>query len=927
MGSQVFGERNTLSGGERIIEIEVGTEMRRSFIDYAMSVIVSRAIPDVRDGLKPVHRRIIYGMYELGLEPTKPFRKAAKTVGDVMGKYHPHGDSAIYEALVRLAQPQSSRYPLINGHGNFGDLDNPPAAMRYTEAKLTPLAMEMLALIEHNTVETRPNFDESEEEPAVLPAKAPLLLLNGSAGIAVGMATNMPPHNLREVCDGVIAKIDNPELDSIGLMQYIKGPDFPGGGSIVGTDGIREAYTTGRGSIMCRGDAAIEQLSGSGGRQARMAIVVTSLPYLVGPEAFAKKVADLVKEEKIAGISDVNDETDRTGLRVVIELRRDAHPEVVLNNLYKYSQLQQSFPVNMLGLRLAQSEPRQELGTADTRNKKKPEARKCRPLTMQLHQLIQDFIDHRIEVVVNSFKFKLEKARAEAHIQKGKLIALENLDEVIKIIRGSESTEAATQALMAKFALDEVQADAILAMTLRALTRMSRDTLEAEHKKLLGEIAEFEKILASRQEILDIIKKELSDLKTKFGDDRRTQITYASTDSLSAKDLIPNEKMLIFITKQSYIKRTPLDTFKRQRRNTRGVSGLKTKDEDDLQHCLEANTHDKLLVFSSKGLVYSIDVMDIPESSRTSSGRAILNLVNMSQDDTVTAVIPVSEEDLKRGSTADLDDEDSEGAVEGAEEEELVGGAVGDEDYFVMLTTQGIIKKVPISQFAKIRKKGIAAIKLDSTGADKDQLGWVRRSTGKSFIIIGSADGMCIRYHESDVRPMGRSARGVRAMSMREGDRIVGFDAIELPAEPEVEEDDSTEATDAIPEAAPASGSDNYMLFVTTDGYGKRTPVTAFRRQRRGGLGIIGIRFKKPESKLACLRIVNPKQEVLIATMGGIVVRQRVEDISIQGRMATGVRLQQVGDDQVMAVTPVAEVPLAADGDGDLPPPAEPTKE
>ncbi|MBX9573037.1 MAG: DNA gyrase subunit A [Candidatus Obscuribacterales bacterium] len=919
-----------MSGGERIIEIEVGQEMRRSFIDYAMSVIVSRAIPDVRDGLKPVHRRIIYGMYELGLEPSKPFRKAAKTVGDVMGKYHPHGDSAIYEALVRLAQPQASRYPLINGHGNFGDLDNPPAAMRYTEAKLTPLAMEMLALIEHNTVETRPNFDESEEEPAVLPAKAPLLLLNGSSGIAVGMATNMPPHNLREVCDGVIAKIDNPDLDSVGLMQYIKGPDFPGGGSIVGTDGIREAYTTGRGSIMCRGDATIEQLPGGGGRQSRMAIIVTSLPYLVGPEAFAKKVADLVKEEKIAGISDVNDETDRTGLRVVIELRRDAHPEVVLNNLYKYSQLQQSFPVNMLGLRLAQSEPRQTLGTADTRNKKKPEARKCRPLTMQLHQLIQDFIDHRVEVVENSFKFKLEKALAEAHIQEGKLKALDNLDEVIKIIRGAESAEAASQALMAKFELTEVQAEAILAMTLRALTRMSRETLEEEHKKLLAEIAQYKKILASRQEILDIIKKDLAYLKEKFGDDRRTQITYASTDDISAKDLIPNEKMLIFITKQSYIKRTPLDTFKRQRRNTRGVSGLKTKDEDDLQHCLEANTHDKLLVFSSKGLVYSIDVMDIPESSRTSSGRAILNLVNMSQDDTVTAVIPVSEEDLKRGSdsTVDLDDEAPE-ATEGSEEEELVGGVVGDEDYFVMLTTHGFIKKVPISQFAKIRKKGIAAIKLDTSGADKDQLGWVRRSTGKSFIIIGSADGMCIRYHESDVRPMGRSARGVRAMSLRDGDRIVGFDAIELPAEPEIEEDDSTEVTDAIAEAPPASGSDNFMLFVTTDGYGKRTPVTAFRRQRRGGLGIIGIRFKKPESKLACLRIVNPKQEVLIATMGGIVVRQRVDDISVQGRMATGVRLQQVGDDQVMAVTPVAEPPSTGDSDGDAAPPATPpeTKE
>lgn len=896
-----------MSSGERIVEIEVGVEMRKSFIDYAMSVIVSRAIPDNRDGLKPVHRRIIYAMWELGLFPEKQFRKAAKTVGDVIGKYHPHGDSSIYEALVRLAQPQASRYPLINGHGNFGDLDNPPAAMRYTEAKLTPLAMEMLDNIKLNTVETRPNFDETEEEPAVLPAKAPLLLLNGSSGIAVGMATNIPPHNMREVCEGVIAKIDDPSLDSIGLMQYIKGPDFPGGGYIVGSEGTREAYTTGRGSIIQRGEAQIETLSGSG-RQTRTAIIVTSLPYLVGPEAFSKRVADLVKEEKITGISDVNDETDRNGLRVVIELKRDAHPEVVLNNIYKYSQLQQSFPVNMLGLRLAQSEPRQALGTADTRHKKKPEARKCRPLTMQLHQLVQDFIDHRVEVVESAYKYMLEGALAEAHIKEGKLKALDNLDEVIKIIRNSESADAASSELMAKFSLSEVQADAILAMTLRALTRMSRDTLQEEHNKVLKDIADYRRILGSRQEIFDIIKKELTELKTKFGDDRRTQIIPSAGDDISAKDLIPNEKMLVFITKQNYIKRTAADTFKRQRRNTRGVAGMKTKDEDDLQHCLEANTHDKLLVFSSKGLVYSIDVMDIPEASRTSSGRAILNLVNMSQDDTVTAVIPVSEEDLKRGGGADLDEEAGEGA-EAGEDEELVGGTIGDEDYFVMLTNQGSIKKVPVSQFAKIRKKGMVAIKLDNSGAEKDQLGWVRRSTGKSHIIIGSADGMCIRYHESDVRPMGRSARGVRAMSLREGDRIVGFDAIEIAAEPEVDDDESSETTE-IAETSNTSNTDSFMLFVTTDGYGKRTPVTAFRRQRRGGLGIIGIRFKNPQSKLACLRVVQgSNSEVLIATQGGIVVRQRIDGISAQGRMATGVRLQQVGDDQVMTVTPVAEVP------------------
>jgi DNA gyrase subunit A len=874
--------------------------MKKSFIDYAMSVIVSRAIPDVRDGLKPVHRRIIYGMDLLGFRPNKKHFKSAKTVGDVMGRFHPHGDSAIYEALVRLAQPQSTRYPLIDGQGNFGDLDNPPAAMRYTEARLTPLAMEMLQDIEYNTVETRPNFDETEEEPVVLPTRLPVLLLNGSAGIAVGMATNLPPHNLREVMDGIIAKIDNPELDSVGLMKYIKGPDFPGGGIILGSEGIREAYTTGRGSIICRGEATIEQISGSG-RQTRNAIIVTSLPYLVGPEAFTKRVADLVKDEKIAGISDLNDETDRKGLRVVIELKRDAHPEVVLNNLYKYSQLQQSFPVNALGLRLAQSAPRQNLGTA-AKEKKKPEPRKCRPLTLQLHQLVQDFIDHRIEVVEAATSFKLERDRAAAHIKEGLLIALKNLDQVIKIIRESESVAAAREALMAKVGvkkgaelvtLTEPQANAVLEMRLSVLTKMQSSEIEEDHKKLLANIAEYESILASRQKILDIIKGELTEIREKHGDDRRTQIIGSAGDTdLSAKDLIPNSKMLVFITKDDYIKRMPLDTFKRQRRNTRGVAGLKTKEGDDLQHFIEANTHDKLLVFTTKGSVYSVDVMDIPEASRTSGGRAILNVVNMSQDEAVTAVIPVSEEDLKSGNDSTLEDDEPAAAAEGAEEEELVGVS-GDEDYFVMLTTHGAIKKVPISQFSRIRKKGITAIKLSSKDEEKEALGWVRRSNGKGNIIIGSADGMAIRYEESEVRPMGRSARGVKAMTLREGDRIVGFDIIE-------------------------PGPDTHMLFVTTDGFGKRVELEEFRVQGRGGVGIIGIKFKNASSRLACLRITRPKTEVLIATQGGIIVRQRTDDISVQGRMATGVRLQQVPeDDQVMSVTAVAEPPEEIDGAAD----------
>lgn len=857
--------------------IEVTKEMKRSFIDYAMSVIVSRAIPDNRDGLKPVHRRIIYGMYHLGgLYPNKPFRKAAKTVGDVMGNFHPHGDSAIYEALVRLAQPQASRYPLVDGHGNFGDLDNPPAAMRYTEARLTPLAMEMLEDIDKNTVETRPNFDESQEEPAVLPTRVPVMLLNGSAGIAVGMATNIPPHNLSEVVDGIIAKIDNPELDSLGLMKYIKGPDFPGGGTILGTEGIRDAFTTGRGSVICRGDATIDTIAGGGGRQSRTAIIVTSLPYLVGPEAFTKRVADLVKDEKITGISDVNDETDRTGLRVVIELKRDAHPDVVLNNLYKYTQLQQSFPVNMLGLRLTQQEPRQTLGVPGLKEKK-PEARKCRPLTMELQTLIQDFINHRIEVVTSATNYDKEKAKAQAHILEGKLIALRNIDKVIALIRGAESSAAAKDGLMEQFNMTEVQAEAVLETQLRVLARLESGEIEEKHKKLLADIAEYEAILASRQRVMDIIKEQLQSLKAKFGDERRTQILSSGSDTdLSAKDLIPNERMLVLITKDDYIKRMPLDTFKRQRRAGRGVAGMKTKDGDDLQHFIEANTHDKLLVFTTKGLVYSADVIDIPESSRGSGGRAIHNVVSMSQDEQVTAVIPVSDEDLKQ---TGADEDEAAESTDVSEDDELA--VSGDEDYFVMLTTYGAIKKVPISQFSRIRKKGIAAIKLPNKD---EQLGWVRRSNGKGNIIIGTAEGMAIRFEESEVRPMGRSARGVKAMSLREGDKIVGFDVIE-------------------------PSPDCHMLFVTTDGYGKRVELDEFRVQGRSGLGIIGIKFKNSQSRLACLCITKPKMEILIATQGGIIVRQRVDDISIQGRMATGVRLQQVDDDQVVSVTPVEEPP------------------
>lgn len=813
--------------------VELRDEMRKSFIDYAMSVIVSRAIPDVRDGLKPVHRRIIFGMYELGLAPNERYRKAATTVGDVMGKYHPHGDSAIYEALVRLAQPQASRYVLVDGHGNFGDLDNPPAAMRYTEARLTPMSMEMLADIDAETVDERPNFDDSRREPVVLPTRVPMLLLNGSSGIAVGMATNIPPHNLTEVINGTIAKIDDPSLDSRGLMQYIKGPDFPSGGIIMGTEGIVEAFTTGRGSVPVRGEATIEQIPGGSGRQSRMAIIITSLPYMIGPEAFTKRVADLVREDKISGVSDVNDETDRSGLRVVIELKRDANPQVVLNNLYKQTQLQQSFAVNTLALV------------------------RGRPATLKLEDLIQEFIDHRIDVVTRRTRYLLRKAEARAHILEGYLKALKHLDAIIKLIRESETTEEARQGLMTRYGLDEDQANAILEMQLRRLTGLERGKIEKEYAELTKKIAEYKQILEDRKLVLNIIKKELEEIREKYGDERRTRIEGTAADlEISAKDLTPNEPMAVFITNQGYIKRLPMDTFRRQKRNTRGVSGVKTKDEDDLQHFFCANMHDRLLVFTSRGLVYSLEVMDLPEGGRTARGLAIVNLLPIAQDDSITAVIPVE--------------------------------SFRDDSYLVMLTKQALIKKVQMSDFANIRRTGIIAITL----GEGDELGWVRPSAGKSDVIIGTGDGMCIRYSEEELRPLGRTARGVKAITLREGDKIVGFDVIEPK-------------------------DDCYVLVVTNDGYGKRVKLDEFRQQGRGGLGIIGTKFKKSASKLACLRVVEKGDEVMIATANGIVVRQQTDQISAQGRMATGVRIQQLGeDDEVVLVTPLVEPPADSNGDG-----------
>lgn len=803
----------------KLIEVDIKDEMRRSFIDYAMSVIVSRALPDVRDGLKPVHRRILFAMNELGLAPNRPFKKCARIVGEVLGKYHPHGDNAVYEALVRLAQPFSTRYKLINGHGNFGSLDDGPAAMRYTEAKLDGLSMELLEEIDLDTVDFVDNFDGSLKEPVILPAKVPTLLLNGASGIAVGMATNIPPHNLSEVIDGTIALIDNPEIDLKGLMEYVKGPDFPSGGEIMGTAGIKDAFEKGKGSVVVRGQATIEEVPSSSGRGTVNGIVITELPYLVGPEQLIKKIADHVKSEKLTGIADLNDESGRDGLRVVVKLKRDAKPEVVLNNLYKYTQLQEAFSVNTLALVGKQ------------------------PRTLSLKDLLSEFIEHRVEVITRRSKFELAKCEARVHILDGLLIALDKIDAVIKLIRAAKDSETAREGLIKKFKLDEIQANAILEMQLRRLTGLERDKIEKEHKELNKRIKQLKKILGSRQLMLNIIKEELEKIKEKYGDARRTRIGASAAEDFSEIDLIPNERMVCFVTEKGYVKRIPLVKFERQNRATRGKGGMKTREEDSIEHFRIADNHDTILFFTKKGAVFSTRVYELLEGSMQHKGQSIFNIVSMNQDDEVTAVFTTNE--------------------------------FKEDHYFVMLTQQGVIKKISMDNFKSVRRSGIVAMNLD----DGDELGWVSKSDGSSHIIIGTYDGMVLRFNEEDLRPLGRTARGVRAINLREGDYVVGFDTF-------------------------GAESSDQVLLVTTDGFGKRVDLEGFRVQNRSGIGLIGTKFKSEESKLASLNVVQESDEVIIASAKGVVLRSKVENISKQSRMATGVRLQRIdSEDYVASVT------------------------
>lgn len=816
---QIFGDG-------KIVPISIRDEMRRSYIDYAMSVIVGRALPDVRDGLKPVHRRILYAMHEMGLSPEKSFKKCAKVVGEVLGKYHPHGDTAVYDALVRLAQDFSSRYPLVNGHGNFGSIEGDnAAAMRYTECKLTHVATTMLEDIEQDTVDFVPNYDGSEEEPSVLPCRLPMLLLNGSSGIAVGMATNIPPFNMSEVVDGVVALIDQPQMTPDDMMQYIKGPDFPTGANIVGYSGIRDAFRTGRGSVVMRAVATIEQIPGGGGRQERTAIVITETPFQVNISNLIEKMADLVRDKKLEGISDLRNESDREGMRLVIELKRDAKPDVVLRNMYKHTQLQTTFGVNMLALV------------------------KNQPRLLNIVDVLSEFIEHRVEVIVRRTQFLLNKAEARAHILAGLMIAIGDMDNIIKLIRSANSTEEAREKLTTNYSLDELQANAILEMQLRRLTGLEREKINGEHSELMVKIAEYNTILANRSRVLEIIKVELLEVKEKYGDVRKTTIMPDENDEFSIEELTPNDAMAVFITKQGYIKRIALDTFQRQSRATRGKGAIKTRDEDDVTHFFTAGMHSKVLFFTSKGRAYGLKVYDLPEGGRTAKGLAIINLLALEQDETVTAVLPVT--DFSSG------------------------------QYLIMLTKQGWIKKIELTNFDSIRRNGIIAIGLE----DNDYLGWVMSTTDQDDLLIGTSLGMAIRFPVKDLRPLGRTARGVTAMKMRAGDEIVDFSTL------------------------PNNDHTADVLIITNDGFGKRTNVAEFRSQNRGGIGLISTKFKNAKSRVTNTCIVTENDELMVVSANGVVVRLRAGEISRQSRMATGVRMQNLDEnDYVASVTKI--VPL-----------------
>ena len=843
---------------ERIIPTDLRNEMSRSYLEYAMSVIVGRALPDARDGLKPVHRRILYAMHELGLTADRPFRKCARVVGEVLGKYHPHGDTAVYDALVRMAQDFSMRAPLINGHGNFGSIDNdPPAAMRYTECRLQSLTSNaMLRDIEADTVDFGDNFDGSQQEPLVMPARIPQLLLNGSSGIAVGMATNIPPHNLNELLDGVIALIQNPEITDLELMQHIPGPDFPTGAQILGTSGIREAYTTGRGSITMRGVAAIETIE-QRGRPDREAIIVTELPFQTNKAALIEKIAEMVNERRLEGIADIRDESDRDGMRIVIELRRDAYARVVLNNLYKQTPLQANFGVNMLAL--VNGEPQ----------------------LLSLRQFLQVFLDFRIETIIRRTRYELRKAEERDHLLQGLLIALANLDVIIDLIRHAADAPTARQELIETYGLSDAQADAILQMQLRRLTALEAEKIQQEHGELQRRITDLQDILARRDRVLEIIQTELGELRTMHGTPRRTVIEPIDGE-LGDIDLIANDQALILVTEQGYVKRMPVSAFEAQSRATRGKAGAKMKEDDGIEHFFTCNDHDSVLFFSDRGVVYCLRAYQIPIASRTSRGVPIVQMLPIPHVEKITSIVPVSE--------------------------------FSSDEYLVMLTQKGFIKKTELAAFSNIRANGLIAISLE----EGDQLRWVRRARAEDSIIIGSRKGMTIHFraNQEQLRPLGRPTRGVKAMALREGDELISMDVLpsqvaDMVASVEAEVESEAEDLDL---AAP-SNQGPWALVITMGGLGKRVPVSQFRLQNRAGMGLRAIKFRKAADQLAALMIVNDEDEIMMVSSRGIIIRQAVNAISCQSRAATGVRVQRLDEDDAIAA--VAIVPPSQEGEED----------
>lgn len=803
----------------RINERNISKEMRESFLDYAMSVIVSRALPDVRDGLKPVHRRILYGLNEQGMTPDKPYKKSARIVGDVMGKYHPHGDLSIYEAMVRMAQDFSYRYPLVDGQGNFGSMDGDgAAAMRYTEARMTKLALELLRDINKDTIDFIDNYDGNEREPSVLPSRFPNLLVNGASGIAVGMATNIPPHNMREVIDGVLSLSHNPDITISELMEDIQGPDFPTAGLILGKSGIRRAYETGRGSVIMRAKAEIE--SRGGGRDR---IVVTEIPFQVNKARMIEKIAELVRDKKIDGITDLRDETSlRTGVRVVIDVRKDANASVILNNLYKQTPLQTSFGVNMIALVNG------------------------RPQLINLKQALYHYLEHQKEVVRRRTEYNLRKAKDRAHILEGLRIALDHIDEIITIIRESETDKVAMESLQSRFALSERQAQAILDMRLRRLTGLERNKIEQEYNDLIAYIAELEAILADEEKLLELVREELTEIKEKFGDDRRTEIQLGGIDQLEDEDLIPEEQIVITLSHNNYIKRLPASTYRAQNRGGRGVQGMNTLDDDFVSQLVTTSTHDQVLFFTNKGRVYKLKGYEVPELSRQSKGIPIVNVIELDQDEVISTMIAVK----------DLDSE---------------------EDFLVFVTKKGLIKRSALSNFNRINRNGKIAIKF----RDDDELIAVRLTDGEKHILIGTAQASLIRFKETDVRAMSRIAAGVKGIRLRDGDEVIGLD---------VADDDNQDE----------------ILVVTEKGYGKRTSIEDYRLSNRGGMGVKTAKLTERNGRLVCITTVEGDEDLMVVTNQGVIIRMEVSNISVNGRMAQGVRLIRLDEEQY--VSTVAKV-------------------